>query len=228
MADFTVEVENWDDSWDCYHNYLNDQNQSSALLAGVIGALLIPKYLDRYNEAQRRLQDLSIRQQNIGLCLKDHYINKTQPQILKSLNAVLDMEIPDTDVDCSEFDAKSKEVLASVKAWGSTYSQRYNVCAEYGCSNELDAYAAQGAVDTAYSRQQFNRRRAERRRQLKRGLLQKAHSASNQNTGPIFQLLLNASGIYSQLFQNAQTQLAGAFQSFGTGIGALGGFFGGQ
>ena len=226
MAAIDVNIDNTDDIWECYHNYLNDQNNASALLSGVIGALLIPSYLGRYKESQRRLQDISIRQQNVALCLKDHYINKTQPQILKSLNMALEMEIPDTDVDCSEYDDKSKAIVQSAKDWGARYAMRYNVCAEFGCDNELDAYGAMGAVDTAYARQQFNRRRQERRRQLKRGIIQKAHGASNQNPSEMFNLFNTATQIYGQLYQNSQTQLAGAFQSFGGGLGAAGGFFG--
>ena len=225
MAAIDVNITNTDDIWQCYHEYINESNNNTALAAGVIGGLLIPKYLGRYKESQRRLQDISVRQQNVALCLKDHYINKTQPQLLKSLNMAMDMEVPAITVDCSEYDDKSKQVVQSARDWGARYAMRYNICSEFGCDNELDAYGAMGAVDTAYARQQFNNRRSERRREFKRAIVQKAHAATKQNPSEMYNLFNTATQIYGQLYQNSQTQLAGALQSFGGGLGAAGGFF---
>ncbi len=212
-----IAINNLDEFWKCEHERQNERNQWSSLLSIGIGLWLIPKYVDKYKESQRRMRDVAIRQQNIGLILKDHYLDVTHPQIVFALDSALNLPLPDTDVNCFNAD----KLVADARNFGNQLSRRYNACDEFGCDNELDAYGAMAAVNATYARRQFNQRRYERRLQIKRKAVQKAHAASVQSPSAFMQLIQNAADIYANLFQNAQTNLAGAVSSFGYGLGGL-------
>jgi hypothetical protein len=107
----------------------------------------------------------------------------------------------------------------------STLNDRYRTCAVLPCDNSIESYSTQAIVDSTYSSQQYQRRRYERRLQLKRGVIQKAHASTLQAPGNVFQLFEQAASIYSTLFQNAQQNLTGATSSLGYGLGSLGGVF---
>lgn len=223
-----VTIKNWDELydniWKCEHERENERDQWSSLLSLAIGAWLIPKYKEKYEKSQERMREVATRQQNIGLLLKDHYLDTVAPQIEYALDAALNMDLPSTDLDCDM--TSSENALAKAESFGSAALRRYGACDEFGCDNQLQAYAAMGAVDNAYARKQFDTRRYERRLQIKRQAVQAAHQRTQQSPDAFTNLLDSAGQIYSGIFQNAQTNLTGAVASFGSGLGGIGGLFG--
>ncbi len=217
-----VDIDNWDEYFECEHAYENSKHKVSGLFALAVGALLFPKYLKKYKESIRRLTEISNRQQNIALQQQAHYLDVTHPQMIKAIESALSMPLPSKEVDCSEFSGKSEKLLAKAKDWTVQMNRRYMVCNDYGCDNELDVIAAEAAVDTGYARFQHNIRRWERRVQLKRKLVQKASAATHRTPAGINELFNNAGQIYSQIFNNAQTNLSGAVGNIGYGLGTLG------
>ena len=180
---------------------------------------MVDKYLEKYKESQRRMQDIAKRQLNIGLLLKDHYLCVTAPQLEFALDKAMNMPLPELDVEC-ETECADK-LVESARTFGDSMFKRYSVCDQFGCDNELEAWGAMATVDSKYSRRQFNRRRYERRLQLKRQAVQQAHVRTQQSPDAFQQLLNSASQIYSNIFNNAQTQLTGAVGSLGSGLNGL-------
>lgn len=226
-----VNVNNWDglydNLWNCQHQREDDRNTKSGLLAGLVGLLFIPKYVDKYKETQRRMRDVAIRQQNLALIMKDHYLDVTHKQIAFALDKAMTMPLPSLAVDLNSHQANVAPLVERATTQHQDLMRRYAVCTEVPCNNThvIAAYGTQAIVDSAYADQQYRRRRFERRVQLKRGMVQKAHAATLQSPGNVFQLMEQAASIYSSLFQNAQQNLAGATSSLGYGLGTLGGVF---
>lgn len=223
MAD--VWVKNWHEMWDCRHEYENDKNKKAGIFALALAAILLPEYLNRYKESIRRLKEAMTRQMAISRQQNSHYLNVQQPQIIKALEYALAMPLPSKEIDCMEFDKKSKVLRNKTKQWYADMSERYDLCGEIGCNNWLDVVAAQAAVDTSYARYQYGVRRWERRVQLKRKLVQKAHAATMQQPSGINELFSITTSIYSSIFQNAQQGLAGAMGNLGYGLGTIGLWF---
>ena len=222
-----VEIDNWKDLWTCQHEREDKKNEWAGIIAGAVGLLLIPKYLKKYKETHRRMRDIAERSQKMSLTLKDHYIGVTHPQIVHAISSALDMPMTELGISCPLYDAKAMLRVNKSHEMGESLRRRFTCSDKSECDNSDELFGAIAATDSAYAREQFNRRRFERRMEFKRGVVEKAHSATMQSPGPIFQLLQNAAGIYSDLFSNAQTNLAGASASFGNGLGASSSFFGG-
>lgn len=220
-----VSIDNWDDMWDCRIQYENDKNKKAGLFALAVGLLLFPKYLAKYKKSIERLKSIANRQQSITRQQSNHYLNVVQPQMIKALEYALAMPLPSKEIDCMEFDEKSKVISARTRQWYAEMSKRYTLCGDEGCDTWVDVIAAQAAVDTSYARYQYGVRRWERRVQLKRKLVQKAHAATMQQPYGINELFNVATSIYTQIFNNAQSGLAGALGNLGYGLGTIGLWF---
>lgn len=220
-----IVIDNWDDMWTCRHQYEADKNKKAGAFALLIALILLPKYLKRYKDSIRRLKEATNRQLSISRQQNNHYLNVVQPQMIKALEYALAMPLPSKEIDCMEFDEKSKVISARTRQWYAEMSKRYTLCGDEGCDTWVDVIAAQAAVDTSYARYQYGVRRWERRVQLKRKLVQKAHAATMQQPTGISELFNVTTSIYSSMFQNAQSGLAGAMGNLGYGLGSIGLWF---
>ena len=214
-----IAIENFDDLWKCEHERENKRNNASGLLMLALNAYLIDAYLDKYNESQRRLKNIAIREQRMVIRIKDHYMNVTFKQKIKAIEDALSMPIPSKTISQSDFD-ESRLVNRAIKQ-KDTLLNSNSSCGDYGCDNSIYIAGKMAMADSSYSRRQYNLRRVERRTELKRRVIQRSHASSFESPQGIFQLMNSASNIYSTIFQNAQTNLSGAVSSFGYGLKQL-------
>lgn len=214
-----MEIVNFDDHWKCQHKREDEKDVWSGILLVLLNGYLISKYISKYKKSQERLQEIAKRQQAMSLEIKDHYLSVIHPQKMFAISKALSMPIPSTSISCGNHDLSALGTKA--EAQRDKLIKMTTLCDQFGCDNSIALAAKMAEADTSFSRSQFLRRRKERRTELKRRIVQKAHAATFDQPQGIAQLMNGAAEIYSTIFKNAQVDLAGAVAGFGYGLKQL-------
>lgn len=223
----SVDITNWSDEWDsalkpmieCQQQYENKKNKMAGIFSLAVGLLLFPKYKSKYKESARRMRDVATRQQAMSITLKDHYINVTHPQIKKAIDDAMSM--PYTPLTFSSVEGSPENLKDRAYQEDNILNKRY-CCTSDGCEANYDISASNAIANTSNSRGQYLKRRYQRRVEVKRSFVKKAHVSTFKPAGSIFQLLDGAGSIYSNIYKNAEANLSGAVSSLGYGIGSIG------